>query len=165
MSEENQLLNALVSDYLSKVSPGIAKKFKSIHSPSTVPISLNEVVEHFSKTAPPKRKLSLGINDGPGAKKAKESGTEDSESDSSSDDSSDSEAEDNKKVAAVPAKKTVPAAVSKPASNSKDSSSSSEDSDDESSDAEEAKPTKKKTPVKPPVKKTPAIPTKKRFFV
>ena len=41
-------------------------------------------MEHFSKTAPPKRKLSLGINDGPGAKKAKESGTEDSESDSSS---------------------------------------------------------------------------------
>ena len=49
-----------------------------------MPISLNEVVEHFSKTAPPKRKLSLGINDGPGGKKAKESGTEDSESDSSS---------------------------------------------------------------------------------
>ena len=41
-------------------------------------------MEHFSKTAPPKRKLSLGINDGPGGKKAKESGTEDSESDSSS---------------------------------------------------------------------------------
>ena len=30
MSEENQLLNALVSDYLSKVSPGIAKKFKVV---------------------------------------------------------------------------------------------------------------------------------------
>ena len=49
-----------------------------------MPISLDEVVDHFSKTAPPKRKLKLGLNDGPGSKKAKESGTEDSESDSSS---------------------------------------------------------------------------------
>ena len=49
-----------------------------------MPISLHEVVNHFSKTAPPKRKLSLGINDGPSSKKAKDSGTEDSESDSSS---------------------------------------------------------------------------------
>ena len=51
-------------------------------------ISLAEVVDHFSKTAPPKRKLALGINDGPDTKKTKkkveESGTSDSESDSSS---------------------------------------------------------------------------------
>ena len=40
---------------------------------------------HFSKTAPPKRKLMLGVNDGPGAKKSKDGDdTEDSESDSSS---------------------------------------------------------------------------------
>merc|ERR1719500_1277905 len=141
MSEEKQLLNALGSGYLSKVSPGIAKKFKSLHSPSSVPISLTEVVEHFSKTAPPKRKLSLGINDGPGGKKAKESGTEDSESDSSSDDSSDSETEVKKPVAPTAVMKT------KTAANSKDSSSS-DDSDDESSDAEDSIPVKKKTPVK-----------------
>ena len=43
------------------------------------------MVTHFSKTAPPKRKLLLGINDGPGAKKNKTGDdTEDSESDSSS---------------------------------------------------------------------------------
>ena len=51
-------------------------------------ISLDEVVAHFSKTAAPKRKLALGINDGPNIKKTKkkveESGTSDSESDSSS---------------------------------------------------------------------------------
>ena len=56
-------------------------------------ISLAEVVDHFSKTAPPKRKLALGINDGPDKKKTKkkktkkveeDSGTSDSESDSSS---------------------------------------------------------------------------------
>ena len=50
-------------------------------------ISLTEVVDHFNKTAPPKRKLSLGINDGPGNKKTKKKAdteTEDSESDSSS---------------------------------------------------------------------------------
>ena len=40
---------------------------------------------HFSKTAPPKRKLLLGIQDRPGAKKNKTGDdTEDSESDSSS---------------------------------------------------------------------------------
>ena len=51
-------------------------------------ISLDEVVEHFSKTAAPKRKLALGMNDGPKKKTKKkveeESGTSDSESDSSS---------------------------------------------------------------------------------
>ena len=57
-------------------------------------LSLAEVVDHFSETAPPKRKLALGINDGPNKKKTKkkvekkvekkESGTSDSESDSSS---------------------------------------------------------------------------------
>ena len=36
-----------------------------------VAISLDEVVEHFSKTAPPKRKLALGINDGPEKKTKK----------------------------------------------------------------------------------------------
>ena len=42
-------------------------------------------MSHFSKTAPPKRKLLLGVNDGPGAKKTKTGeDTEDSESDSSS---------------------------------------------------------------------------------
>ena len=41
-------------------------------------------MSHFSKTAPPKRKLLLGVNDGPGAKKTKGEDTEDSESDSSS---------------------------------------------------------------------------------
>ena len=48
---------------------------------------LDEVVEHFSKTAAPKRKLALGMNDGPKKKTKKaveESGTSDSESDSSS---------------------------------------------------------------------------------
>ena len=34
-------------------------------------ISLDEVVDHFSKTAPPKRKLALGINDGPNKKTKK----------------------------------------------------------------------------------------------
>ena len=48
-------------------------------------------MEHFSKTAPPKRKLKLGVNDGPISKKAKESGTEDSESDSSSGETDDAE--------------------------------------------------------------------------
>ena len=50
-------------------------------------VSLAEVVAHYSKTAPPKRKLALEINDGPDTKKTKkkeESGTSDSESDSSS---------------------------------------------------------------------------------
>ena len=48
------------------------------------------MVAHFSKTAPPKRKLLLGVNDGPGTKKKKVAAagggddTEDSESDSSS---------------------------------------------------------------------------------
>ena len=89
MAEEgNDLLNGLVAGYLAKVSPGISKKFKSLHSSPTVAISLDEVVAHFSKTAPPKRKLALGINDGPDTKKTKkkveESGTSDSESDSSS---------------------------------------------------------------------------------
>ena len=59
---------------------------QSLHSSPTVAISLDEVVDHFSKTAPPKRKLALGINDGPSSKKTKkkeESETEDSESDSS----------------------------------------------------------------------------------
>ena len=45
-------------------------------------------MSHFSKTAPPKRKLLLGVNDGPGVKKTKTGedteDTEDSESDSSS---------------------------------------------------------------------------------
>ena len=89
MAEEgNDLLNGLVAAYLAKVSPGISKIFKSLHSSPTVAISLDEVVAHFSKTAPPKRKLALGINDGPNVKKTKkkeaESGTSDSESDSSS---------------------------------------------------------------------------------
>ena len=89
MAEEgNDLLNGLVAGYLAKVSPGISKKFKSLHSSPTVAISLDEVVAHFSKTAPPKRKLALGITDGPDIKKTKkkveESGTSDSESDSSS---------------------------------------------------------------------------------
>ena len=60
---------------------------QSLHSSPTVAISLDEVVDHFSKTAPPKRKLALGINDGPDKKKTKkkeDSETEDSESDSSS---------------------------------------------------------------------------------
>merc|ERR1719147_7393 len=131
--------------------------FKSLHSPSTVPISLNEVVEHFSKTAPLKRKLSLGINDGPGAKKAKESGTEDSESDSSSDDSSDSETDVKKSEAEALKKKTLPAVVKKTASKGKESSSSSDDSDDESSDAEEFKVPKKKSSVKMPVKKNATV--------
>ena len=34
-------------------------------------ISLDEVVAHFFKTAAPKRKLALGINDGPDTKKTK----------------------------------------------------------------------------------------------
>ena len=101
-SDNDNLINALVAEYLSKVSPGIAKKFKVIFTPSilkkliikrfqskhsspNVGVSLNEVVSHFSKTAPPKRKLLLGVNDGPGAKKNKTGDdTEDSESDSSS---------------------------------------------------------------------------------
>ena len=99
-SDNDNVLNALVAGYLSKVSPGIAKKFKvafltlciphfyfyfqSQHSSTNVGISLDEVVSHFSKTAPPKRKLLLGVNDGPGAKKTKGEDTEDSESDSSS---------------------------------------------------------------------------------
>ena len=103
-SDNDNVLNALVAGYLSKVSPGIAKKFKvwfpyliflynsslnifqSKHSSPNVGVSLDEVVSHFSKTAPPKRKLLLGVNDGPGAKKNKsgDPDTEDSESDSSS---------------------------------------------------------------------------------
>ena len=60
------------------------------HSSPSIGVSLDEVVAHFSKTAPPKRKLLLGVNDGPGTKKKKVAGagggddTEDSESDSSS---------------------------------------------------------------------------------
>ena len=83
VKEGNDLLNGLVAAYLAKVSPGISKKFKSLHSSPTVAISLDEVVAHFSKTAPPKRKLALGINDGPGIKKTKKK-VEESESDSSS---------------------------------------------------------------------------------
>ena len=49
---------------------------------------------HFSKTAPPKRKLLLGIQDGPGAKKNKTGeDTEDSGSDSSSGEKLDQETE------------------------------------------------------------------------
>ena len=60
------------------------------HSSPSIGVSLDEVVAHFSKTAPPKRKLLLGVNDGPGTKKKKVAATgggddtEDSESDSSS---------------------------------------------------------------------------------
>ena len=95
MAEESEVLNSLVAGYLSKVSPGIAKKFKSLHSSPTVPISLREVLDHFNKTAPPKRKLSLGINEGPSSKKAKqkEEDTEDSESDSSGEELGENEVE------------------------------------------------------------------------
>ena len=58
---------------------------QKLHSPAAVPISLAEVVQHFRNTAPPKRKLQLGVGQGPGGKKAKtgDNETEDSESDSS----------------------------------------------------------------------------------
>ena len=46
-------------------------------------ISLEDVIQHFYKTAPAKRKLALGIQEGPGIKRRKMK-PEERESDSSS---------------------------------------------------------------------------------
>ena len=52
--EERNLLNALLTEYLPRVAPSTAQTFQARHStPGTVAsIRLEDVVEHFSKTAP-----------------------------------------------------------------------------------------------------------------
>jgi len=85
--ETNPHLNdALVAEYLKKVSPGIAREFQGLlpSQPRVSTISLEAVVHHFFNTAPSKRRLELvGIKEGPDIKRRKKK-PEERESESSS---------------------------------------------------------------------------------
>ena len=52
--EENNLLNALVTEYLRKVAPETARIFQSSQSsaPAAASFRLEDAVQHFSRTAP-----------------------------------------------------------------------------------------------------------------
>ena len=54
VEEESNLREALVAEYLRKVAPETARIFQSIQSSPTLVASckLEDVVEHFSRTAP-----------------------------------------------------------------------------------------------------------------
>ena len=52
--EENNLLNALVTEYLRKVAPETARIFQSFQSstPAVASFRLEDTVQHFFRTAP-----------------------------------------------------------------------------------------------------------------
>ena len=52
---------------------------QSLHSPTKVAISLDEVVEHFSKTTQSKRKLDLEVDEAPNKKSKKKNQKEDND--------------------------------------------------------------------------------------
>ena len=71
--EDAAYLKSLVGDYLTSVSPNLAKKFKKESKASPLPAgspSLLELVKEHRKNSPIKRKLSLSNGHTP-AKKAK----------------------------------------------------------------------------------------------
>ena len=79
-------INSLVYDYLSAISPKVAKKFMEVAKPEALPAGspkIKEIVSTFNSSAP-KRKGENGVvaNDAPAAKKAKKDSSDD---DSSSD--------------------------------------------------------------------------------
>ena len=66
----DQLLKSLASDYLCKVSPAIGREFIRQYSPGSAKnVSLEDVVFHYQKTGPRKRKLLENVDFG--AKKIK----------------------------------------------------------------------------------------------
>merc|ERR1712142_366057 len=90
MAGEEEIVKALVVSYLSENDKKLADQVKKKLNPPSLPQgspSVKEIVHHFLKTSPNKRRLSL---DQPSAKKKKES--------SSSEDSSSDEDEAPKKV-------------------------------------------------------------------
>ena len=79
-------INSLVYDYLTAVSPKVAKKFKELVKPEELPTGspkIKEIISTFN-SSPPKRKGENGVvANGTPAKKAKKDSSDD---DSSSED-------------------------------------------------------------------------------
>merc|ERR1712029_32965 len=136
-NQEESYLKSLVGDYLTSVSPNLAKKFKNGNKVKPLPAgspTLLELVKEHQKNSPIKRKLNMSNGHTP-AKKAKKD-------ESSSDEESDEDSEDSGLQVKAPAK---------PAAEPMEEDSSSDDS--ESEEEEKAKPAAKPADKKAPAKK------------